>query len=88
MSKKKIYDYFLANESWGVLVTCCTQDLPFFIIRLYVAIHHSDLTQNYTVYFFLVKSLVFLSLEVYRIFSLVREEIQESNRVAENIELK
>ena len=86
--RKRIYDYFLANEAWGVLVTLLIQDFPFFVIRLYVVINHSDLTQNYTIYFFLLKSLVFISLEVYRIFSLVKEEIQVSNIIEANPELK
>ena len=69
-------------------MTLLIQDFPFFVIRLYVVINHSDLTQNYTIYFFLLKSLVFISLEVYRIFSLVKEEIQVSNIIEANPELK
>jgi hypothetical protein len=73
-NNKTILDYIIGNESWSILLICLTQDLPFFIIRLYVMIRYFDFYDpNYTKYFFLLKSFVLIILEIYRFIILVHE---------------
>lgn len=74
--KKSVLDYVFGNEAWSVCLICLTQDLPFFIIRFYVLVKYSNEFQNnYTTYFFLIKSFVLLVLEIYRVATLIIQEI-------------
>jgi hypothetical protein len=72
-------DYVFGSDAWSVLLICLTQDLPFFIIRFYVITKYSkNLRYNYTIYFFFLKSFVLLVLEIYRVISLIHQDIQLS----------
>lgn len=57
-----------------------SQDLPFFIIRLLILVYYSNLQSNYTLYFFVAKSLILVIFELYYIVAIITENQKEEKR--------
>jgi hypothetical protein len=53
------------------------QDLPFFILRLIAVIHFK--VQSYTTIFFTCKNLIILFLQVYRLWSICMEHLNQED---------
>jgi len=70
---EKIYDYVFGTEIWALCIVLCSQDFPFFIIRLLILIYNPSIQSNYTLYFFVVKSFVLIVFEIYYMISIIIE---------------
>jgi hypothetical protein len=63
------------SELPSIFITILMQDLPFFILRLIAVIHFE--VQSYTTIFFTCKNLFILFLQVYRLWSICMEHINQ-----------
>ena len=51
------------------------QDLPFFLMRVIVIVYYQQLSKNYTLYFFAIKTLIMSSVEIYMIGEIIVNDL-------------
>jgi hypothetical protein len=72
---QKTCQHLCGSELPSIFITILMQDLPFFILRLIAVIHFE--VQSYTTIFFTCKNLFILFLQVYRLWSICMEHIDQ-----------
>ena len=72
---KKTCQNLCGSELPSIFITILMQDLPFFVLRLIAVIHFE--VQSYTTIFFTCKNLIILFLQVYRLWSICMEHIDQ-----------
>jgi hypothetical protein len=63
------------SELPSIFITILMQDLPFFILRIIAVVHFE--VQSYTTIFFTCKNLFILFLQVYRLWSICMEHLNQ-----------
>ena len=66
-----------SSELPSIFITILMQDLPFLILRLIAVIHFQ--VQSYTTLFFTCKNIFILFLQVYRLWSICMEHIDQND---------
>jgi hypothetical protein len=74
---KKTCQNICGSELPSIFITILMQDLPFFILRLIAVIHFQ--VQSYTTIFFTCKNLFILFLQVYRLWSICMEHLNQDD---------
>jgi hypothetical protein len=67
------------SELPSIFITILMQDLPFFILRVIAVVHFE--VQSYTTIFFTCKNLFILFLQVYRLWSICMEHIDQEDPI-------
>lgn len=85
---ERFFDIVFGTEIWSLLLVCFTMDLPFFIMRFYLLATYEYTSQNYTLYFFLIKNLLLVVFELYKVFIILIEELSEEDEEIEDANLQ
>ena len=76
---KKTCMNICGSELPSIFITILMQDLPFFILRVIAVVHFE--VQSYTTIFFTCKNLFILFLQVYRLWSICMEHIDQDDSI-------
>ncbi|CAD5206803.1 unnamed protein product [Bursaphelenchus okinawaensis] len=64
ISKRDMSQVMYDVDIWAIVVASCLQDIPFFLVRVYLIVHYKLVT--YTMIFFLSKNALIIALQFYR----------------------
>ncbi|CAF2631029.1 unnamed protein product [Rotaria sp. Silwood2] len=76
---KSTYQKLANSELPSIFITILMQDLPFVTIRLIAVIHFK--VHSYTIIFFTCKNLIILFLQLYRLWSICIEHIDQDEQI-------
>lgn len=76
---KSKYQSLASSELLSIFITILMQDLPFLIIRFIAVIHFK--VHSYTIIFFTCKNMIILFLQLYRLWSICIEHIDQDEQI-------
>ena len=74
---KRLTMLIFGTEIWSLLIVLLLQDIPFFILRIIIIVYYQQLSKNYTLYFFAIKTLIMSLVEVYMIAKIIVNDLRK-----------
>jgi hypothetical protein len=74
---KRLQLLIFGTEIWALLLVLMFQDLPFFLMRIIVIVYYQQLSKNYTLYFFAIKTLIMSIVEIYMIGEIIVNDLRK-----------
>ena len=72
---KRLQLLIFGTEIWALLLVLMFQDLPFFLMRVIVIVYYQQLSKNYSLYFFAIKTLIMSIVEIYMIGEIIVNDL-------------
>ena len=76
---RKWVDIIFSTECWAFILICITQDIPCFIVRVYIWSNFDSSAAD--LYFFTVRNFMMILLMTFRFVRIFRNELQRTNKI-------
>jgi hypothetical protein len=78
---KKAIDLIFATEAWTLVLLLLSQDLPCFIIRIYI-LTTLKAENEFSLLFFTIKNGLMIPLELIRIYIVIRKQLKKEAKIS------
>ena len=80
---KNYINIIMSTEAWSLLFVLITQDLPCFILRIFLfeVLRNNSREEIFTLLFFTIRNAFMVGLAIHRIQLILKEQIKKENKI-------